>query len=273
MTAPLLTLNDGHPLPWIGFGTYPLRGEPAFTSIKAALQNGYRLLDGAVNYRNEVEIGRAAREFLAAGGERDEIVVQTKVPALRHSYDDTTQVCQDSVALLGLERLDVVLLHAPNPMAETYRDGWRALVDLRNQGVVRSIGISNFTIPQLNAIVEDTGVVPAVGQIDMHPYSTLYPMRVEFARLGIVTQSWRPLGGELPVLTAPPVADAAAAHAVTPAQAALRWHLQSGSVPLPMATAVAQQREFMDVFGFELSEDEMAAITALNRPGDGSFAP
>jgi diketogulonate reductase-like aldo/keto reductase len=266
MNAPLLTLNDGHPLPWIGFGTYPLRGSAGHVAVRAALESGFRLLDAAANYRNEVEVGRAVREFLTETRiPRDEVFVQTKVPAGRHDYDDAIEACDDSLALLGLDRIDVVLLHAPDPATDAYRDAWRALVDLRARGVVRSLGVSNVTAQQLATIVADSGVVPAVGQVAMDPYSQQHPMRSEFARLGIVTQSWGPLGGAAPALAEPAVAGAAAAHGVTPAQVVLRWHLQQRSVPLPMSTEFAQQREFLDVFRFALTDAEFAGISALGR--------
>jgi diketogulonate reductase-like aldo/keto reductase len=264
MAAPLLTLNDGQTLPWIGFGTYPLRGNAGHAAVKAALTTGFRLLDSAVNYRNEVEVGRAIREFIAeTGTSRDEIVVQTKIPGPRHAYADAIQACQDSVELLGLERIDVVLLHSPNPTIDAYRECWKALVDLRGRGVVRSIGVSNVAAPQLATLIDDSGVVPAIGQIDMHPYSPHAETRAEFARLGIVGESWSPLGGETSAFSEPAVSEAATARGVTPAQIVLRWHLQSGSVPLPMSAMVAQQREYLDVFGFELTPTEMAEITAL----------
>lgn len=265
--APVLTLNDGRTLPWIGFGTYPLRGDAGHAAVKAALTTGFRLLDSAVNYRNEVEVGRAVREFIAeTGTPREEIVVQTKIPGPRHGYADAIQACQDSVELLGLDYIDVVLLHSPNPATGIFRECWRALVELRGSGLVRSIGISNVAAPQLATIVADSGVVPAIGQIDMHPYRAQAETREEFARLGIVSQSWSPLGGQTSAFNEPVVAEAAADRRVTPAQIVLRWHLQSGSVPLPMSAMVAEQREYLDVFGFELTPREMAEITALRPP-------
>jgi diketogulonate reductase-like aldo/keto reductase len=266
MTAPMLTLNDGHPLPWIGFGTYPLRGPAGQASVRTALDTGFRLLDAAANYRNEVEVGRAVREFLdETRTPRDEVFVQTKVPGGRHTYGDAIEACEDSLALLGLDRIDVIVLHAPDPTTDAYRDAWRALVDLRARGVVRSLGVSNVTTQQLTAIVADSGVVPAIGQIEANPYSQQGPMRSEFARLGIVTQSWRPLGGENPALAEPAVVAAAAAHGVTPAQVVLRWHLQQGSIPLPMSPAFARQRDYLNVFGFALTDAELAGISALGR--------
>ncbi len=270
MTSPEFTLNDGHTMPVIGFGTYPLRGDPGYAAVRAALNNGFRLLDTAVHYHNEVEVGRAVREFLDGTViPRDELTIQTKIANQHHAYDAVMLACQDSRELLGLDRIDVLLLHTPKPQTDEYREGWRALVDLQRSGVVHSVGVSNFSAPQLATIIEDSGVTPAIHQIEMHPYSAQPEMRAEHARLGILTQSWSPLGGENSAFFEPAVADPAATHHVTPAQVVLRWQLQQGIVPLPTSATVAQQRELLDVFGFELTEPEVAAISALTRPSEG----
>lgn len=270
MTIPQFAMNDGHPMPWIGFGTYPLRGEPGHAAVRAALENGYRLVDTAVNYRNEVEVGRAVREFLAETGvAREEVMIQTKIASPRHAYDDAKQACQDSLELLGLDRIDVLLLHAPGPGSGVYREGWRALVDLQQSGAVRSIGVSNFSAAQIATIIEDSGVVPAINQIEVRPSSTQSELRAEHARLGIVTQSWSSLGCDDCSFSEPAISNAATDHRVTPPQVVLRWQLQQGIVPLPMSADVAQQRVYLDVFGFELVEEEMAAISALDHPDGG----
>ncbi len=269
MTIPSLTLNDGHAMPAVGFGTYPLRGDDGYAALRSALDKGYRLLDSAVNYRNEEEVGRAAREFLAESGvPRDELTVQTKLPGRHHDYKLAIQAGHDSLALLGLDRIDMLLIHWPNPITNKFRDAWRALVDLQKQGVARSIGVSNFAAEHLAAIIEDSGVTPAVNQIELHPYFTQAEMRAEHARLGIVTQSWSPLGKGNSAATAPAVTDAAAAHGVTAAQAILRWQIQLDNVPLPKSATPARQAENLDVFGFDLTDAEVAAISALTR-GNG----
>ena len=266
MTTPLHTLNDGHEIPAIGFGTYPLKGDDGIGAVTSALDNGYRLLDSAVNYGNEEEVGRAAREWLKANGvARDELTVQTKLPGRHHDYDQAISSGMESLERLGLDRIDVLLIHWPNPITGKYRDAWRGLVELQKRGVVRSIGVSNFTSDHLGAIIEDTGVVPAINQIELHPYFTQAPMRALHAERDILTQSWSPLGKAQAPYEEPVVANAAAVHAVTPAQVILRWQVQLGNVPLPKSATPARQVENLDVFGFELTDIEMAGISALTR--------
>jgi 2,5-diketo-D-gluconate reductase A len=272
MTIPSLTLNDGHAMPAVGFGTYPLRGDEGYAALRSALDNGYRLLDSAVNYRNEEEVGRAARDFLAQSGvPRDELTVQTKVPGRHHDYKLAVQAGHDSLALLGLDRIDMLLIHWPNPIVGKFREAWRALVELQKQGVARSIGVSNFTAEHLAAIIEDSGVTPAVNQIELHPYFAQAEMRAEHARLGIVTQSWSPLGKGNSAAADPAVTDAAAAHGVTPEQAILRWQIQLDNVPLPKSATPSRQLDNLDVFDFELTDAEVAAISALTRPDGRLF--
>jgi diketogulonate reductase-like aldo/keto reductase len=272
MTFPSHTLNDGHAIPAVGFGTYPLRGDDGYVAVRSALDAGYRLLDSAVNYRNEEEIGRAARDFLGESGvPRDELTVQTKLPGRHHDYALAVQAGHDSLALLGLDRIDMLLIHWPNPITNKFRDAWRGLVELQKQGVARSIGVSNFTAEHLAAIIEDSGVTPAVNQIELHPYFAQAEMGAEHARLGILTQSWSPLGKGSSAHAEPAVAGAAAAHGVTPAQVILRWHIQLGALPLPKSATPARQRENLEVFGFELTAAEVAAISALTRPNGRLF--
>lgn len=266
MTTPSLTLNDGHAIPAVGFGTYPLRGDDGYAALRSALDAGYRLLDSAVNYENEEEVGRAARDFLAESGvPRDQLTVQTKLPGRHHDYELAVQSGEESLRRLGLDRIDVMLIHWPNPITGKYRDAWRGLVELQRRGVVRSIGVSNFTAAHLADIIADTGVVPAVNQVELHPYFAQAELRAEHERLGVLTQSWSPLGKRNAPYGEPAVADAAAAHGVTPAQVILRWHVQLGALPLPKSATPSRQVENLDVFGFELSDAEVAAISALSR--------
>lgn len=267
-----LVLNDGHLLPALGFGTYPLRGDEGYAAIRSALDAGYRLLDSAVNYENEQTVGRAVNDWLRVSGvDRDELVVQTKIPGRHHQKALAIQSGKDSLARLGLDRIDVLMIHWPNPSVGLFREAWRGLVELRELGVARSIGVSNFTADHLAAIIADTGVTPAVNQIELHPYFAQEAMRAEHARLGIVTEAWSPLGKRSAPYAEPAVADAAARHGVTPAQVILRWHVQLGSVPLPKSATPSRQVENLDVFDFSLSDDEVAAISALTRPDGRLF--
>lgn len=255
-------LNDGTTIPAVGFGTYPLKGEDGIAAIVSAIEVGYRLLDTAVNYENESEVGEAVRR---SGVPRAEFVIQSKIPGRDHAYDRAIASVHGSLERLGLEQLDVSLIHWPNPSVGLFGQAWQALVDLQRDGLVRSIGVSNFHPHHLARIIEETGVAPAVNQVEMHPYFPQAQLRAEHERLGIVTEAWSPLGKGMNAYDEPAVRDAAAAHGVTPAQVILRWHLQLGSVPLPKSGHPQRQRENLDLGGFTLSEDEVAAISALAR--------
>jgi diketogulonate reductase-like aldo/keto reductase len=265
---PSIELADGNSLPAVGFGTYPLTGEEGVAAISNALRVGYRLLDTAVNYGNEEEVGEAIRR---SGLPRDEVLVTSKIPGRHHAYDDAIASTKDSLRRLGLDHLDLHLIHWPNPSRDRYAEAWRALVDLQQQGLVRSIGVSNFTATHLDRIVAETGVTPVVNQIELHPYFPQQEMREVHARRGIVTESWSPMGKRQAPFGEPPVRDAAEAHGVTPGQVILRWQHQLGALPIPKSATPARQAENLDIFGFELSEAEMAAITALGHPDGRLF--
>jgi 2,5-diketo-D-gluconate reductase A len=261
-------LNDGREIPAIGFGTYPLTGDDGVAAVVSAIEAGYRLIDTAVNYRNEVEVGEALRR---SGVPREELFVCSKLPGRHHGYDDARRSTEESLQRLGVDYLDLHLIHWPNPSRGQYVDAWRALVDLRRDGLVRSIGVSNFTAEHLQRAIDATGVTPAVNQIELHPYFPQEQMREVNEKRGIRTESWSPLGKRQAPFTEPAVAAAAQRHAVTPAQVILRWHLQLGTVPIPKSATPQRQRQNLDVFNFELSNDEVAAITALGRPDGRLF--
>ncbi|MBZ5738961.1 aldo/keto reductase [Nocardioides mangrovi] len=268
MAIPTYELNDGHHLPAIGFGTYPLKGDDGVAAIRSAIEVGYRLLDTAVNYENEREVGEAIRQ---SGVAREELFVASKVPGRDHGYDDAVRSVHESLERLGLEHLDLHLIHWPNPSVGKYAEAWRALVDLRAEGLVRSIGVSNFTAEHLDRIIGQTGVTPVVNQIELHPYFPQVDMRAVNAERGIRTESWSPLGKRQAPFSEPPVAAAAERLGVTPGQVILRWQVELGSVPIPKSATPERQRQNLDVFGFELTDDEVAAITALGRPDGRLF--
>lgn len=256
------TLNDGTTLPDVGFGTYPLRGDAGTDAVLSALDLGYRLIDTAVNYGNEDAVGRA---IARAAVPREEIVVTTKLPGRDHGFDETLASFDRSAAALGLETVDLYLIHWPNPSVGRYVDAYRAMVRLQEEGRVRSVGVSNFTEEHLARVADATGVVPAVNQVELHPFFPQAELRAFHAEHGIVTEAWSPLGKAAPVKEAGPVVAAAAAHGVTSAQVVLRWHLQLGVVPIPKSGDPGRQRENLDLWGFELTAEEVAAITALGR--------
>jgi 2,5-diketo-D-gluconate reductase A len=260
-TIPVVPLNDGTTLPALGFGTWDLRGAQATQSVASALEVGYRLIDSAVNYRNESEVGRAIAD---APGLADSLVVTTKVPGRDHGYDETMRSFEGSLERLG--RVDLYLIHWPNPRRGRYVDTWRAMVELQRQGRVRSIGVSNFTEQHLHEVIDATGVVPVVNQVELHPHFPQTELHQVHADLGIVTESWTPLG-EGKAFGDPSVTGPARRNGKSPAQVVLRWHVQLGALPIPKATHVDRQRENAEVFDFELTEPEMEAITALGRRG------
>jgi 2,5-diketo-D-gluconate reductase A len=266
--VPTYQLNDGAELPQVGFGTYTLRGEDGIAAIVRAIEVGYRLLDTAVNYDNEREVGEALRR---SGIPRDQVKVCSKLPGRHHAYDAAIRSTHETLDRLGLAKLDLHLIHWPNPSVDKYVEAWQALVDLQRDGLVTSIGVSNFTEAHLQRIVDESGVTPAVNQIELHPYFPQPEMRAVDTDRGILTESWSPLGKRQAPFTEPPVADAAANHGVDPGQVILRWQVQLGCLPIPKSATPERQRSNLDVFGFELTDDEMAAITGLGRPDGRLF--
>ena len=261
VTIPTVTLNDGTSFPELGLGTYNLRGEEGVTAMVDAVAHGYRLLDSAVNYENEAEVGEAVRR----SGIRDELIVTTKVPGRDHGFDETVRSAEGSLERLGLDRIDLYLIHWPNPSVGKYVETYRAMLALRDEGKVGSVGVSNFTERMLAELIEATGVAPAVNQVEMHPYFPQQALRAFHTAQGIRTESWSPLARRSELLTEQVVADVAAAHGVTPTQAVLRWHVQLSSTPIPKSADPARQIENADVFGFSLTDDEVAAFNALER--------
>ncbi|MET1045007.1 MAG: aldo/keto reductase [Microbacteriaceae bacterium] len=255
---PEYILNDGHEIPAIGFGT----SKVGATETANAIGVGYRLLDTALNYANEPDVGRA---ILEADVPRERLFVTTKLPGRHHGYDETTASLSESLGNLALDYVDLYLIHWPMPRLDRYVDSWKAMIDLREADLTRSIGVANFTIAHLTRLIEETGVVPAVNQVELHPYFPQTELREFHAKHNIRTESWSPLGRGSDLLTSDVVARVAGNHGVTPAQAVLRWHIELGSVPIPRSGNTARQRENLDVFNFRLSEREVAELTSLER--------
>ena len=197
--------------------------------------------------------------------------VASKLPGRHHAYDDAIASVRGSLERLGLEYVDLHLIHWPNPSVDQYVEAWRALVDLQKEGLVRSIGVSNFTEAHLTRIIDDSGVTPAVNQIELHPRFPQVEMRAVNERLGIRTEAWSPMGKRNAPLEEDPVTAAATRLGVTPGQVILRWHVQLGSLPIPKSSNPERQRQNLDLFGFELSDAEIDAISALGRPDGRLF--
>lgn len=259
---PTLDLNDGRAIPEIGLGTYAMTGDDGVEAIGAGIESGYRLLDTAVNYENEREVGRAIAESPV---DRGDLFITSKIPGRHHGFDEAIASTEESLARLGLDYLDLHLIHWPNPSVGKYVDTWRGLIELRDRGLVKSIGVSNFTADMLTELIESTGVTPAVNQVELHPYFPQTAL-VEFHRsIGVQTESWSPLYRDGGLFAEDPITEAARAHGVEPAQVVLRWHVEIGSIPIPKSANPDRQRLNADIFGFSLTPAEVAAISGLER--------
>jgi 2,5-diketo-D-gluconate reductase A len=260
MTAPLLDLDDGHQMPALGFGTYSIKGPDAPALIGTAIEAGYRLLDTATRYENEEEVGEAVR---ASSVPRDELFVTSKLPGADHGYDDALRSVEGSLKRLGLDRLDLFLIHWPQPPIDKYVEAWRAFVRMREEGTVSSIGVSNFLPEHLDRLLAETGVAPAVNQVELHPFLPQREQREADARFGTVTQSWSPLGRGTDLFERPEITETADKHGRTPAQVVLRWHLDIGAAPIPKSATPERFRSNLDVFDFELDADDLELIATL----------
>ncbi|MFI6333449.1 aldo/keto reductase [Streptomyces sp. NPDC050535] len=258
ISIPGHTLNDGSKIPALGLGTYPMDDAQAEKAVGEALDIGYRLIDTATNYGNETGTGRG---ITRSDIPREEIVVTTKLPGRHHGYEETLASFEESRGRLGLAYVDLYLIHWPLPRVGKYAESWKAMVKLRAEGLVRSIGVSNFTPEHITRLEQETGVLPCVNQIELHPFFPQERLRAFHSDRGILTESWSPLGRGTELLDTPAVVKVAEAHGVTPGQVVLRWHTQLGAVPIPKSADPGRQRENLDIFGFELTPAEMAAVS------------
>ena len=269
--VPSIALNDENTMPVLGLGVAERSDEETERAVSAALEVGCRLIDTAAAYGNEAAVGRA---IAASGIPRAELFVTTKLATADHGFAGSQQGCTASLERLGLDYVDLYLIHWPAPSVGKYVDAFGGLIQSRGNGHARSIGVSNFTEDHLSTVIDLTFVTPAVNQIELHPYFTEQPLRDAHARHGIVTQSWAPIGGVydrnqntgIPAkpLENPVIADLASKHAKTPAQIILRWHLDHGFSAIPKSVTPSRIAENFDVFDFALAPHEIAAIDALD---------
>ncbi|MFF4648422.1 aldo/keto reductase [Streptomyces sp. NPDC001380] len=259
-SIPTVTLNNGVRIPQLGFGVFQVPDEETAAAVGTALEAGYRSIDTAAVYGNEKGVGDA---LAASGIPRSEVFVTTKLWNDAQGYDSTLAAFDESLAKLRLDHVDLYLIHWPAPARDRYLDTWRAFEKLLADGRTRAIGVSNFTPAHLRRLMDHSGVVPALNQVELHPHLQQAELRAFHAEHGIATEAWSPLaqGGEL--LEDPAVAAVAEKHGTTPAQAVLRWHLQLGNVVIPKSVTPERIRANIDVTGFELDADDMAAIGAL----------
>jgi 2,5-diketo-D-gluconate reductase A len=258
---PTRRLLDGRHMPVFGFGTWPLADDEAFRAVTTALAAGYRSIDTASRYGNEAGVGRAVR---ASGLPRDEVFVATKLRGADHGYDATLRAFDASATRLGLDAVDLYLIHWPLPHKDLYVDTWRVFVRLRDEGRARSIGVSNFQPHHIDRLVAETGVVPAVNQVELHPGFAQPALRAYDTAHGIVTEAWSPLGRD-DVLGSVVITALARKHGRTAAQIVLRWHLELGTVAIPKSQTAARIHENLGLFDFVLDPDDLAAIAALDR--------
>ncbi|MEA2334746.1 MAG: 2,5-diketo-D-gluconate reductase [Solirubrobacteraceae bacterium] len=258
--VPSLPLAPNEQIAQLGFGVFQVPGKETEQAVAEALSVGYRHIDTAAAYRNEGPVGEAIH---SSGLPRDEIFVTTKCWNDDHGYEQARRACRASLERLELSHLDLYLIHWPVPANGLYVETWKAFIELQAEGLVRSIGVSNFEPEHLERVIAETGVAPAINQVELHPYFQQTGLRREHERLGILTEAWSPLGQGLE-LEDPAIAQIAQEHGKTPAQTIIRWHLQLGNVVIPKSVTPSRIRENFEVFDFELSEGQMARIDALD---------
>ncbi|MGW0086734.1 aldo/keto reductase [Streptomyces sp. NPDC003393] len=260
-TIPTVKLNNGMDIPQLGFGVFQVPDEATTAAVTSALEAGYRSIDTAAIYGNETGVGRA---LAASGLPREDLFVTTKLWNADQGYDATLRAFDASLAKLGLDYVDMYLIHWPTPARDLYRESWKAIEKLVAEGRVRTAGVSNFQAGHLQRLIDGAGLVPAVNQVELHPGLQQSELRAVHAELGIATEAWSPLA-QGAVLKDEAITTLAARHGKSPAQVVLRWHLQLGTIVIPKSVTPARIRENLDVFDFTLTDDEMAALAGLDR--------
>jgi 2,5-diketo-D-gluconate reductase A len=261
--APNLQLRNGAEIPVLGLGTSPLQGAESAAQVQTALEAGYRLIDTAENYRNEDAVGQAVRD---SGIDRSEVFITTKFNRRWHSVDGVRQAYEASLERLGVDYIDLLLVHWPNPDQDRYVDALRGLETVLKDIGLRAIGTSNFKPAHLQRVLDETGITPDVNQIQLSPYSTRKESRAYHAAHGIVTESYSPVGASSDELRNNPVITGIAKeHGKSPTQVVLRWHIQLGLVTIPRSSNPGRIAENIDIFDFELNEQEMSTISGLDR--------
>jgi diketogulonate reductase-like aldo/keto reductase len=260
-TVPTVPLRDGEQIPQLGFGVFQVPPAETVEVTLRALETGYRHIDTAKAYNNEAEVGQAVR---ASGLAREDVYITTKCFNNDQGHEQAKRALHASLERLEMSHVDLYLIHWPVPAHDKYAETWKAFVELQQEGLTRSIGVSNFQPAHLERIIAESGVTPVVNQVELHPYLQQPGLRREHADLGIVTEAWSPLAQGL-VLDDPVLVEIAERHGVTAGQVVLRWHLQLGNVVFPKSVTPARIEENFDVFGFTLNDDEMARIETLDR--------
>jgi diketogulonate reductase-like aldo/keto reductase len=259
-SVPVLPIAPSAQIPQLGFGVFQVPPKETELAVAEALSAGYRHIDTAAAYRNEGGVGQALH---ASGIDRDELFVTTKCWNDDQGYEQAKRACRASLERLELSHLDLYLIHWPVPAHDQYVETWKAFVELQSEGLVRSIGVSNFQPEHLERVIAETGVAPAINQVELHPHFQQVGLRREHERLGVLTEAWSPLGQGLE-LDDPAIVEIAEAHGKTPAQTIIRWHVQLGNVVIPKSVTPERIRENFEVFDFELSGEQLDSIAALD---------
>ena len=257
-----LNLNDGHIIPVVGFGTYKLNGTQGVHAIVNALNNGYRVLDTAYNYENEGTVGKAISQSHVA---RDQVIVTSKLPGRYHDYDSAMIAIQESIYRLNVDYIDLYLIHWPNPKQGKFVEAWTALIDAQKAWLLKSIGVCNFLPEHIDTLEQETGVLPAINQIELHPYFNQQDVIDYHREKGIVIQAWSPIGRASNVINDETIATIAEKYNKSIPQVILKWHVQNGIVPIPKATSNQRQLENINIFDFSLDDEEMVKINNLTR--------
>ncbi|MBB6446867.1 aldo/keto reductase [Bacillus benzoevorans] len=260
---PEVTLNDGMTLPVVGLGTYLIRGNTGVNSLLSALDLGYRLIDAAYNYENEGTIGEAVRRTSVP---REQLRITSKLPGRYQEYDKAVSTIQESLYRAGLDYYDLYLIHWPNPSQDNYVEAWQALIDAKKWGLIRSIGVCNFLPEHIDRLEKETGVLPSVNQIELHPFFNQEEQRNYHAEKGIITESWSPLTRGIREIQLPELQQIAEKHNKTIVQVVLRWHYQLGAVSIPKSAAAVRQLDNISLFDFSLDEADMSIISGLSFP-------
>ena len=269
-SSPTLTFNDGNTIPQLGYGVWQVEDDVAEKVVRQAFEAGFRHIDTAKIYGNESGVGRA---IASSGLSAEEIFITTKLWNADQGYESTLAAFEESMDRLGIETLDLYLIHWQQPKQDKFVDTWKALIELKKRGRVKSIGVSNFTVEGLQRIIDETGVVPAINQVELHPFFNQAELRAFNASKGILTQAWSPLGQGGELLENATVAEIAAKHDATPAQVVIAWHLAIGNVVIPKSVTESRIQENFAALSVTLDAADVEAINGLDRGAEGRIGP
>lgn len=262
MLSKTITLNNGVKMPTIGSGTWPLLGNECTQTVTTAIEQGFRLIDTAAKYGNEQAVGKGIKQSKVT---REELFITSKLRGNAHGYQKTIDAFYQTLKDIQLDYLDLYLIHWPLPSQNLYVETWKAFVTLYNKGLIKAIGVSNFKIAHLSRIIDETGVIPAVDQIQLSPYLPQKETRLWLAKYNIVCQAWSPLGRGTDLLNTSVITKIAAKHNKTPGQIVLRWHLQHGNSIIPKSSHPKRMQENLNIFDFELDREDMVLISTLDK--------